>query len=91
MNGCRKNQQIIKFSLRQINCYSLITLLSMVFLSDSVGARTALAQLQITQQPTTTQPDATRAEAEKLTSEGLQLYKQGTLTMRLLIFRQLQP
>jgi CHAT domain-containing protein/Tfp pilus assembly protein PilF len=78
MNGCRKNQQIIKFSLRQINYYSFITLLSMVFLSDSVGARTALVELQIAQQPATTQPDPTRAEADKLTKEGLQLYKQGS-------------
>jgi CHAT domain-containing protein/tetratricopeptide (TPR) repeat protein len=78
MNGCRKNQQFIKFSLRQINCYSLITLLTVVLISNSVGARTALAQLQIAQQPTTTQPDPTRAEAEKLTKEGAQLYQQGT-------------
>jgi CHAT domain-containing protein len=77
MNGCRKNKQIIKFSLRQINCYSLITLLSVVLLSNSVGARTALAKLQIAQQPTT-QPDATRTEAEKLTNEGSQLFQQGT-------------
>jgi CHAT domain-containing protein len=41
MSGCRKNKQIIKLSLRQINYYSLITLFSMVFLSDSVGANLA--------------------------------------------------
>jgi tetratricopeptide (TPR) repeat protein/CHAT domain-containing protein len=77
MNGCRKNKQIIRFSLRQINCYGLITLLSVVLLSNSVGARATLGELQIAQQPTT-QPDATRAEAEKLMKEGMQLYQQRT-------------
>jgi CHAT domain-containing protein len=77
VNRCRNKQGLIKFSLYQISNYSLITLLSIVFLSNSVGARTKLPELQIAQQATT-QPDATRAEAEKLTNEGVQLYQQGT-------------
>jgi CHAT domain-containing protein/Flp pilus assembly protein TadD len=63
--------------LPKFSHYGLIALLSVVLVSESVGARATLAQLQIAQQPTTTQPDATRAEAEKLTNEGLQLFQQG--------------
>ncbi|BAY22608.1 TPR domain protein [Calothrix sp. NIES-2100] len=57
--------------------YTLTCLLSVVLLSESVGAKATFKQTQIAQQPTTTQ-DATRAAAEKLIDEGIALYKQGT-------------
>ncbi|AFZ02680.1 CHAT domain-containing tetratricopeptide repeat protein [Calothrix sp. PCC 6303] len=93
MNRCRNNQGFIKFSLRQINYYSLICLLSMVFLSDSVGARTKLAELQIAQQPATKKENpvnrnvdpklkALLEEAHKLQKEGQNLQQQGTLESR---------
>ncbi|AFZ00374.1 CHAT domain-containing tetratricopeptide repeat protein [Calothrix sp. PCC 6303] len=78
MAQCKKNRVILSYLLPKFSHYSLIALLSVVLVSESVGARATLAQLQIAQQPATTQPDATRAEAEKLTKEGLELYKQGT-------------
>jgi tetratricopeptide (TPR) repeat protein len=64
--------------LPKFSHYGLIALLSVVLVSESVGARATLAQLQIAQQPTTIQPDATRAEAMKLMKEGVELFKQGT-------------
>ena len=57
--------------------YSLICLLSVVLISESVGARTSFKPQQIAQQQNT-QPDATRAEAKRLTQEGLKLFQQGT-------------
>ncbi|WP_341527396.1 CHAT domain-containing tetratricopeptide repeat protein [Nostoc sp. UHCC 0302] len=66
------------YLLPNISRYSLILLLSMVMLADTVGAKLSSAQLQIAQQPSTTQQDAIRAAAEKATNEGLELYKQGT-------------
>ncbi|OUL33452.1 hypothetical protein BV372_16485 [Nostoc sp. T09] len=58
--------------------YTLIGLLSVVLLSESVGAKATLKQTQIAQQPTTTQQDANRAAAQKAFYEGMALYKQGT-------------
>jgi hypothetical protein len=57
--------------------YSLICLLSVVLLSESVGAKATFKQTQIAQQPTTSQ-DATRAAAQKASDEGMALYEQGT-------------
>jgi tetratricopeptide (TPR) repeat protein len=93
MNRYRNNQGFIKFSLRQINHYSLICLLSMVFLSDSVGARTKLAELQIAQQPASKKENpvnrdvdpklkALWEEADKLMREALNLNQQRTLESR---------
>ncbi|OUL35649.1 tetratricopeptide repeat protein, partial [Nostoc sp. 106C] len=56
----------------------LICLLSAVLLSESVGAKVTLKQMQIAQQPTITQPNATRAAAKKVFDEGTALYKQDT-------------
>ncbi|MEA5574551.1 tetratricopeptide repeat protein [Calothrix sp. UHCC 0171] len=77
MTRCKKNREKFGLFLPKFIHYGLIGLLSVVLLSESVGARGTLAQSQIAQQPTT-QPDATRAEAEKLMNEGMQLYRQGT-------------
>jgi hypothetical protein len=74
----KKNRVNLSYLLPKFSHYGLIALLSVVLVSELVGARATLAQLQIAQQPATTQPDATRAEAEKLTNEGLQLHQQGT-------------
>jgi CHAT domain-containing protein len=93
MNRCRNNQRFIGFSLRQINYYSLICLFSVVFLSDSVGARTKIAELQIAQQPATKKENPTNRdvdpklkllleEANKLQKEGQNLQQQGTLESR---------
>ncbi|MBD2205124.1 CHAT domain-containing protein [Calothrix sp. FACHB-1219] len=57
--------------------YTLTCLLSVVLLSESVGANATFKLTQIAQQPTTTQ-DATRAAAMKATEEGFALYQQGT-------------
>ncbi|BAY09334.1 CHAT domain-containing tetratricopeptide repeat protein [Calothrix sp. NIES-2098] len=58
--------------------YTLTCLLSVVLLSESVGAKATFKQTQIAQQPTTTQQDVNRAAAAKLFDEGMALYKQGT-------------
>ncbi|MBD2354489.1 tetratricopeptide repeat protein [Tolypothrix sp. FACHB-123] len=58
--------------------YTLTCLLSVVLLSESVGANATFKQTQIAQQPTTTQQDANRVAAEKAFDEGMALYKQGT-------------
>ncbi|MGB3637400.1 MAG: tetratricopeptide repeat protein, partial [Rivularia sp. (in: cyanobacteria)] len=57
--------------------YSLICLLSIAFISESVGARTTFKPAQIAQQQST-QPDGTEAAAKKAFNEGMTLYKQGT-------------
>jgi tetratricopeptide (TPR) repeat protein len=62
--------------------YTLIGLLSVVLLSESVGAKATLKQTQIAQQPATTQQDATRAAAQKAFDEGMTLYEQGTAESR---------
>ncbi|MBD2197971.1 MULTISPECIES: CHAT domain-containing tetratricopeptide repeat protein [Calothrix] len=61
-----------------LKLYTLTCLLSVVLLSESVGAKATFKQTQIAQQPTTTQQDATRAAAIKATEEGYILYQQGT-------------
>ncbi|NJR15755.1 MAG: CHAT domain-containing protein [Calothrix sp. CSU_2_0] len=78
MTRCKRNREIFAYFLPNFIRYGFIGLLSVVLLSESVGARGTLAQLQIAQQPATTQPNATRAEAEELMQEGMQLYRQGT-------------
>jgi CHAT domain-containing protein/tetratricopeptide (TPR) repeat protein len=77
MTLCKRNKEKFAYFLPKFICYGFIGLLSVVLLSESVGARDAVAQLQIAQQPTT-QANATRAEAEKLTKQGMQLYQQGS-------------
>ncbi|OUL23359.1 CHAT domain-containing tetratricopeptide repeat protein [Nostoc sp. 106C] len=62
--------------------YTLTCLLSVVLLSESVGAKATFKQTQIAQQTTTTQQDATSAAAMKATEEGMALYKQGTAESR---------
>ncbi|GJD19300.1 hypothetical protein RIVM261_042560 [Rivularia sp. IAM M-261] len=78
MAQCKENRVKLSYFLSKFSHYGLTALLSVVLLSESVGARATLTQLQLAQQPATTQVDATRAEAERLTQEGAQLYKQGT-------------
>ncbi|MBD2499624.1 CHAT domain-containing tetratricopeptide repeat protein [Anabaena azotica] len=58
--------------------HGLIFLLSVVLLSESVGATQRNQRLHIAQQPENTQQDATRAAAEKLRQEGSELFQQGT-------------
>ncbi|QIR38302.1 CHAT domain-containing protein [Tolypothrix sp. PCC 7910] len=61
-----------------LKLYTLTCLLSVVLLSESVGAKATFKQTQIAQQPTTTQQDATRAAAMKAAEEGMALYEQGS-------------
>ncbi|MBD2339132.1 tetratricopeptide repeat protein [Calothrix sp. FACHB-156] len=61
-----------------LKLYTLTCLLSVVLLSESVGAKATFKQTQIAQQPTTTQQDANRAAAQKAFNEGMVLYQQGT-------------
>ena len=68
----------LSYVLVKSTLYSALGLFSLILLSESVGARGMLPQLQITQQLATNQPDTTRAEAEKLMQEALQLFEQGT-------------
>ncbi|MBW4476641.1 MAG: CHAT domain-containing protein [Tolypothrix brevis GSE-NOS-MK-07-07A] len=74
----RKTRSFLSL-LRTRSCrYSLIFLVSLLFLSDSVGAKTALTGLEVAQQQSTTQKDAIRAQAQKANNEAYTLYKQGT-------------
>jgi hypothetical protein len=78
MSRYKGNKEKLGYFIQKLSNYGAIALLSVVLLSESVGARDTLKHLQIAQQPVTTQPDATRAEAEKLSNEGMQLYQQGS-------------
>ena len=71
-------QQRIFPQLSHLSRYSLTLLLSVILLSDSVGATSRKPGLQLAQQSQTTQPDPIRAEAERLTQEGEQLFEQRT-------------
>ena len=62
-----KSQLPCWYWLAKTTRHSLISLLSVVLLSQSVGATQKSQRLQIAQQPENTQQDATRAAAEKLT------------------------
>lgn len=50
MAPCKRNREILGYFLPKIIHYGLIGLLSVVLLSESVGARATFAQLQIAQQ-----------------------------------------
>ena len=78
MNINEKLRCIFFCSLANLSRYSLTILMSVVLLSESVGATRAGTQLQIAQQVEATSNEAIRAEAKAATDEGLQLYKQGT-------------
>ena len=75
--GSAKSRSIVWCWLPNLTRYSLTVLLSVVMLAESVGATPRNTQLQIAQQSGTPQ-DANRAAAEKLSQEGLELFKQGT-------------
>ncbi|WYM02926.1 MAG: CHAT domain-containing tetratricopeptide repeat protein [Gloeotrichia echinulata CP02] len=75
--GSAKSRSIVWCWLPNLTRYSLTVLLSLVMLAESVGATPRNTQLQIAQQSGTPQ-DANRAAAEKLSQEGLELFKQGT-------------
>ncbi|KAB8320037.1 tetratricopeptide repeat protein, partial [Tolypothrix campylonemoides VB511288] len=78
MKAKTTKSDFFRYSRPKFKLYTLICLLSVVLLSESVGAKSTLKQSQIAQQPATTQQDATRAAAEKVFEEGMALYKQGT-------------
>ncbi|OYD95136.1 hypothetical protein CDG77_10410 [Nostoc sp. 'Peltigera membranacea cyanobiont' 213] len=67
-----------KYLKPKLKFYSLICLLSVLLLSESVGAKATLKQTQIAQQPATREQDVTRATGQKVFDEGIALYKQGT-------------
>ncbi|MTJ55490.1 CHAT domain-containing protein [Anabaena sp. UHCC 0253] len=69
--------KIVSHLLPNLSRYSFTLLLSVILLSDAVGATSRKQGLQIAQQSQTTQQDRTRAEAERLTQEGVQLFDQG--------------
>ncbi|MEH2131400.1 MAG: tetratricopeptide repeat protein [Nostoc sp.] len=78
MMGSVKSQWVFWCLLTKFTRNSLTLLLSMVLLSDAVGATSRGTPLQIAQQPGTTSQDATRAAAERVYQEGMQLAQQGT-------------
>ncbi|NJM22426.1 MAG: tetratricopeptide repeat protein, partial [Richelia sp. SM1_7_0] len=65
-------------SLQKLIYCGCVSVFSLVLLSESVGAGVNRKQLQIAQQPASNPQNPTRAEAEKLTQEGMQLFRQGT-------------
>jgi CHAT domain-containing protein/predicted negative regulator of RcsB-dependent stress response len=81
MNNKMIKSDFFTYLKPKFKLYTLICLLSVVLLSESVGAKATFKQTQIAQQPTTTQ-DATRAAAKKAFDEGMALYKQGTAASR---------
>ncbi|WP_029633336.1 CHAT domain-containing tetratricopeptide repeat protein [[Scytonema hofmanni] UTEX B 1581] len=80
MNKRAKSQRTFWCLLPSFTRYSLILLLSGVFLSSVAATRST--SVQIAQKPETTSQEATRAAAERLYEEGLQLYKQRTAESR---------
>jgi CHAT domain-containing protein/Tfp pilus assembly protein PilF len=81
----KKNRENLGYFLLKFTRYGLIGLLSVVLVSESVGARATLAQLQIAQE-TVTNPSVPLSgekqqryqEADKLVEEGKELGKKGT-------------
>jgi tetratricopeptide (TPR) repeat protein len=73
-----KSQWVFWCLLPKFARNSFTLLLSMVLLSDAVGATSRGTPLHIAQQAGTTSQDATRAAAERVSQEGMQLYKHGT-------------
>ncbi|BAY61416.1 TPR repeat-containing protein [Calothrix brevissima NIES-22] len=69
--------------------YSLIMLLMLVFLSDSVRATSKSTELQIAQQSQTSQ-DSTRAATQRLITEAMQLFNQGTAASKLQAIEKLE-
>ena len=78
MMGSLKSQWAFWYLLPKFTRNSLTLLLSIVLLSDAVGATTRGTPLQIAQQPGTTSKDATRAAAKRIYQEGSELYRQRT-------------
>jgi hypothetical protein len=76
MNKRAKSQRILWCLLPSFTRYSLILLLSAVFLSSVAATRSM--SVQIAQQPETASTQAISAAAERLDDEGIKLYKQGT-------------
>jgi CHAT domain-containing protein/Tfp pilus assembly protein PilF len=76
MNKRVKSQRTFWCLLPSFTRYSLILLLSAVFLSSVAATRST--SVQIAQQQETTSQQAIRAAAQRLLDEGLQLYKQST-------------
>jgi hypothetical protein len=79
MNKRAKSQRTFWCLLPSFRRYSLILLLSGVFLSSVAATRST--SVQIAQKQETTSQQATRAAAKRLL-EGVQLYKQGTAESR---------
>ncbi|MDZ7963098.1 MAG: hypothetical protein RMY34_35460 [Aulosira sp. DedQUE10] len=78
MNNKTIKSDFFTYLKPKFKLYSLTCLLSVVLLSESVGAKPTVKQTQIAQQPNTTQQDATRTDAQKVFDEGMALYQQGT-------------
>jgi hypothetical protein len=85
MAQCKRNREKFGYFLPNFIRYSLIGLLSVVLLSESVAARGTLAQLQIAQQtvpapsvPLSAQKQKPYQDAVKLVQEGQELQKKGT-------------
>ncbi|MBR8840972.1 MAG: tetratricopeptide repeat protein, partial [Stigonema ocellatum SAG 48.90 = DSM 106950] len=75
----RSAKSVCKFwcCLVYVRRYSVTLLLSMILLSDMVGATPSGKEFRIGQQSVTNQEDAKRA-AQEAFQEGFKLYKQGT-------------
>ena len=77
MAHCKRNSKKLGYFLPQFVRYGLIGLLSVVLLSESVGAKGMLAQLQIAQQSAPTPSVPLSAEKQKRYQEGVKLVKEG--------------
>ncbi|MEH1926303.1 tetratricopeptide repeat protein [Nostoc sp.] len=75
MMGSAKSQWVFWCFLTKFTRNSLTLLLSMVLLSDAVGATPRNRGLQIAQQPGTTSQNATRAAAKRVYQEALPIYR----------------
>lgn len=76
------NSKIFIYLTTNIKSYSLICLISVFSLSESVAAISSFKQVEISQQSSINQPNTNREIAEKLIKEGIQLFNQGSRESR---------
>ncbi len=70
--------QKIRFHFQTLTKRAVVLFISLFLLSESSAVSAGNYGLKIVQKLETTQQNNTRVEAEKLSNEGLQLFKQGT-------------
>ncbi|AFZ01956.1 CHAT domain-containing tetratricopeptide repeat protein [Calothrix sp. PCC 6303] len=77
MAQCKKNRVNLSYFLAKFTRYSLIGLLSVVLVSESVGASVTLAQSQIAQQTVPNPSVPLSGEKQKRYQEQVKLYQEG--------------